>query len=493
MSSKEAQGMTIANVTSAQKKVKEPARQIDVVDESDVVVVGGGPAGVGAAIAAARSGARTVLVERYGHLGGMATGGLVILIPHLSDGTKEQQILGICQEMIGRLDTLGAATHPRHEDLGSTDPALISKWKEYLFFVIGGKIRQSVLVDPEILKCVLNDMMEEAGVKLFLHSWGTQAFVEEKIVRGVIFESKSGRQAILSRVVVDTTGDGDIFATAGAPFDGQIDPKARISRLALVFQIANVDTEKFSRFVSEEQQSYAELMYKLESMGGFSLILRSQREDVVWVNNYFPKWVPNYMNSFVTETSGETAERRFLSALSFEDLTWVEVHARKGMLITYDFLKKNVPGFDKSFIMNVAPQIGTRGSRRLLGEYVVTEKDIRAGTVFDDTIALCPPIDANVSPEHPHMCIPYRSLLPREVNNLLVAGRCFSSDLVANDVLNIIPYCIAMGQAAGTAAAMAAKSGLSPRDIAVKNLQRSLIEQNVVLPGTIKNSGSIGR
>ena len=110
------------------------------------------------------------------------------------------------------------------------------------------------------------------------------------------------------------------------------------------------------------------------------------------------------MSSFVTEAPDEAGGKRFLSALSFEDLTWVEVHARKGMMITHDFLK-NVPGFDRSFIMNVAPQIGTRGSRRLLGEYVVVEKDIREGTVFDDTIALCPPIDANVSPEHPHMCI----------------------------------------------------------------------------------------
>ncbi len=485
--------MASTGETSAEKTVREPARQTNVVDEADVVVVGGGPAGAAAALAAARSGAKTVLVERYGHLGGMATGGLVILIPHLSDGTREQQVAGICQEMIGRLDAVGGVVHPRYEDLGSTDPKLVNKWKEYLFFVVGGKVRLSVMVDPEILKCVLNDMMEEAGVKLFLHSWGTQALVEEKRVRGVFFESKSGRRAILSKVVIDATGDGDIFATAGAPYDGQMDPKARISRLALIFQMANVDTERFSRFMSEEQPTYAELMYKLESLGGFSMVLRGFRDDVVWVNNYFPKWVPNYMDSFVTETSDEVAERRFLSALSFEDLTWVEVNGRKGMLITHNFLKKNVPGFEKSFIMNVAPQIGTRGSRRLLGEYFVTERDIRAGTVFDDTIAVCPPIDANVSPDHPHMCIPYRSMLPREIENLLVAGRCFSSDLVANDVLNIIPFCLQMGEAAGAAAAMAAKANVTPGEIDVKTLQRRLIDQNVVLPAAIRNNAGAGK
>ncbi|HEY3278462.1 MAG TPA: FAD-dependent oxidoreductase, partial [Syntrophorhabdaceae bacterium] len=341
--------------------------------------------------------------------------------------------------------------------------------------------------DPEIMKCVLNDMMEEAGVTLFLHSWGTEPLVEGNEVRGVIFESKSGRQAILSKVVIDTTGDGDLFASAGAPFDGNLDPKARISRMALVFQLANVDTKKFSRFMTEEKERYGELMYELEGLGGYSLILRSQRKDVVWVNNYFPKWVPNYMKSFVKEAAGVSSGKGILSALSFEDLTWVEVNARKGMLITYNFLKKHVPGYEKSFIMNVAPQIGTRGSRRLLGEYMVTEKDVHTGVVHDDTIALCPSIDGNVSQAHPHMCIPYRSLVPQKIENLLVAGRSFSSDLVANDVLNIIPFCVQMGQAVGTAAAMAAKAGVSPRDIDIKTLQRRLIDQDVVLPRQIED------
>ena len=478
--------------TSTGKKVRETAREINVCREADVVVVGGGPAGVGAAIAAARNGANTVLVERYGHLGGMATGGLVILIPHLSDGSKKQQIVGICQEMISRLDSMGAAIHPSYEDLGSRNQKLVKYWQDYLFFVVGGRLRLSVLVDPEILKCVLNDMMEEAGVTLFLHSWSTRALVEKNEVRGVIFESKSGRQAILSKVVIDTTGDGDIFASAGAPFDSKLDPKARISRLALVFQIANVDIKKFSLFTKKEEQRYGELMYELERLGGFSLVLRGPREDVVWVNNYFPKWVPDYMKSFVTESAGEASEKDFLSALSFEDLTWVEVNARKGMLITYDFFKKHVPGFEKSFIMNVAPQVGTRGSRRLLGEYIVTEKDIRTGTVHEDTIALCPPLDGNVSPEHPHMCIPYRSLLPRKVEKLLVAGRCFSSDLIANDALNIIPFCVAMGQAAGTAAGMAVKADISPRNVDIKLLQHRLLDQHVVLPPGIETHARTG-
>jgi FAD dependent oxidoreductase len=477
--------------TSPDKKVSEPAKEINVYQETDVVVAGGGPAGVAAAIASARNGAETVLIERYGHLGGMATGGLVILIPHLSDGTNQPQIAGICHEIISRLDDLGGALHPRFEDLGSSDTKLVRHWQDYLFYVIGGKIRLSVLVDPEILKCVLNDMMEEAGVKLFLHSWSTQALVEDNVMRGVIFESKSGRQAVLSKIVIDSTGDGDIFASAGAPYDGKLDPKLRTASLALIFRVGNVDTGRFTMFMKEENQKYAEMMYELESLGGYSLVLRSEREDVVWFNNYLPKWVPNYTESFVTETPTRGLEKKSLSALNFEDLTWVEVNARKGMLITYEFFKKHVAGFENSYIINVASQVGTRGSRRLLGDYVVTEKDIRSGIVHDDTIVACPPLNGNVSPQHPHMCIPYRSLLPQKVENLLVAGRCFSSDLVANDLLNIIPPCIAMGQAAGTAAALAIKEGLSPRQIDYRSLQRNLIGQNVILPPAIKDDAQI--
>jgi len=477
--------------TPKTKIVQEPAKEINVHTESDVAVVGGGPAGVAAAIASARNGAETVLIERYGHLGGMATGGLVILIPHLSDGTNKPKIAGICQEIIDRLDELGAALHPEYKDLGSSDEKLVRYWEDYLFYVISSKVRLSVLVDPEILKYVLNVMMEESGVKLFLHSWGTRALVNENAIRGVVFESKSGRQAVLSKVVIDSTGDGDIFASAGAPFDGKLDPKLRTASLALIFRVGNVDTRRFTMFMKKENQKYAEMMYELESRGGFSLVLRSEREDVVWFNNYLPKWVPNYTDSFVTQTSARGFEKESLSALSFEDLTWVEVNARKGMMITYEFFKKHVPGFENSYIINVASQVGTRGSRRLVGEYVVTEKDIRSGAVHDDTIAACPPLNGNVSPEHPHMCIPYRSLLPQKVENLLVAGRCFSSDLVANDLLNIIPPCIAMGQAAGTAAALAIKEGISPRQINYRSLQRNLIGQNVILPPAIIDDAQI--
>ncbi len=162
----------MSEIAASRTQITEPARQTRVSKETEVLVVGGGPAGIAAAIAAARNGAATTLLERYNHLGGMATGGLVILIPHMSAGTQEQEVAGICQEMVDRLDAIGGARHPNRKDLGSTDPQLISRLEHYHDFVVDGKVRMSVIVDPELLKCVLNDMIVEAGVKLYLHSWG---------------------------------------------------------------------------------------------------------------------------------------------------------------------------------------------------------------------------------------------------------------------------------------------------------------------------------
>jgi len=289
---------------------------------------------------------------------------------------------------------------------------------------------------------------------------------------GIAFESKEGRKAVLGQVTIDATGDGDIFASAGADFDATLDPKLRSSKLALVFRVGNIDYKKFRAFKGQETQttsiyesgssesSYAKLMGELNRLGGFTVIMPTPREDVVWFNN----WIPG------------------LSCLKVEDLTRMEVETRKKMLITHKFYRDNVPGFEDSFILDTAPQVGTRGSRRLIGEHILTEEEMRAGTLYEDTIALFPPLNANVSSEKPNRCIPYRSLVPRNVESLLVAGRCFSSDLVANDIMNLIPPCVAMGEAAGTAAALCAKESVTPREVDYRVVQKYLLGQGVSLP-----------
>lgn len=440
--------------------ITEPKRETRVYCETDVLVVGGGPAGVGAAIAAARNGAKTLLIERYGHLGGLATGGLVLCIMPMSDGTKEQQIAGLCQEIIDRLDTVGGAVHPKKEDLGSTNQNLINYWRHYPFTVIQGNIRMSVQTDPEMLKCILNDMIEEAGVVLLLHAYGCRSIVDCGVVKGIVFESKSGRQTIKAKVVVDCTGDGDIFASAGAEYDDEINPELRSSKLALVFRIGNLDVKKYLEFKDFRSERYFELMKELEALGGFTMALRTWRDDVLWFNNFI----------------GD------LDGLNIEDLTRVEINARKSMLITYNFFKNNIPGFESCYLMDTASQIGVRSSRRLIGEYILTRNDINSGILFHDTIAVCPAFQQGKSLENLHMHIPYRSLIPREIENLLVAGRCFSSDQVANDILSPIQFCIAMGQAAGTAAALSVENNVVPRKIDYHLLKNRLITQNVFLP-----------
>lgn len=446
----------------------EPTTAIKVFRETDVVVVGGGPGGHSAAVASARNGANTILIERYGYLGGMATGGLVTMIPHLSGGTKEPQIAGLCSEWIDRLDEKGAALHPNKDELGSENPEVIKYWQERGIWFLSdeGRIRLTVVVDPEILKCVLNDMVEEAGVKLLLHTWGTRAIMEDNVVRGVIFESKSGRQAIIARIVIDATGDGDLLPSSGAEFTTKMDVHLRIRNLAVVFTIGNVDIDRFNAFRQAEPQRYAELVRQVFLAHGFPVGgFRGLRKGIVWVNNFIPGM-------------GSPG----LSSMDAEDLTMVEVYVRKRMLITLNFYKRYMPGFEKAFILSTAPQIGTRGGRRLIGEYMLTEQDIHTGKVFEDTIAMAPHLEHDLSPTHPVRCFPYRCLVPRKVEGLLVAGRSFSSEDRVNEMLNLIGHCIALGQAAGTAAALAVRNNIRLRDVNYVELQNSLRRQGVPLP-----------
>ena len=419
------------------KTVHENARETNIFAEADVVVVGGGPAGVTAAIAAAREGADTILMERYGCLGGMATGGLVLMI--------NQHPAGQCQEWLDRLNKVNGA----HD---------LSKTKE------PGMLRHAVMVDPELLKCILNDMALDAGVKQLLHSWSTAAIVEKNTIKGVIFESKSGRQAVMGKIIIDATGDGDIFASAGAEFDASLDNGYRSSDLAMVFRIGGIDFDQFADFRTGQPEKWERMRSEAFKLAGFPLVpVAAQRKDVFWVNSFIP---------------GK-------SCIKVEDLTWVEIQVRKAMIPVYAYYKKNLPGFENSYIYDSASQTGTRGSRRLIGEYVFTGEEAHSGKKFDDTVLIFPqgvPLTWPGSSEPKNVGMPYRCLVPIKLEGLLAAGRCFSSDQAANTMFNVIPHCIQMGQAAGTAAALAVRNKALPRKVDIKALQKRLIAQGVELP-----------
>ena len=448
------------------KTVREAARQTRVCRTADVVVVGGGPGGIGAALSAARSGADTVLIERYEHLGGMGTGGLVTIIPNLSDFSGKQQIAGISQEWIERLEKREATDYPKKEDWGSDDPKVVQYYQNRSFFNVREKrVLYSAHIDAEISKCILQDMVEEAGVKTYLHAWGTEPIMDSNKVRGVIFESKSGRQAILAKVVIDSTGDGDLLPYSGADFEDEIDRTLRIANLSFSYWIANVDLVKYNEYRSAHQQEIMEQMLEIRKAGGHGGFMTSNlknQESVVWV-------FPRYANK---------------SQVDVEELTRVEFLGRKEMLITHDYYKKNIPGFDKSFIVLTNPQLGTRGARRVVGEYVMTEKDMNSNVPHEDTIAVFPDVDrGKESIDSPVTYMPYRCMIPRKVDNFLIACRAFSSNAITNNFFNYIPHCIALGEAAGTAAAQAISSGVDLRKIDIKALQASLKKQGVILPG----------
>jgi len=451
---------------TSDKTISEAARRTRVCRTADVVVVGGGPGGIGAALTAARSGANTVLIERYEHLGGMGTGGLVTIIPNLSDLSGKQQIAGISQEWIDRLKRRDAVDHPKKEHWGSKDPKLVAYYENRSFFNVREKtVIYSVHIDAEISKCILQDMMKEAGVKTYLHSWGTEPVMDGNQVKGVIFESKSGRQAVLAKVVIDATGDGDLLPYSGAEFKSDIDPSLRIANLSFSYWIANVDLKKHQDYRKTHAKELAEQMREIRKRGGHAGFITSNLKDqdgLVWV-------FPRYANS---------------SQVDVEELTRVEFLGRKEMLISHDYYKKNIPGFEKSYIVLTNPQLGTRGARRVVGEYLLTEKDMNTNVPFEDTVAVFPDVDRGQdSQKYPLTYMPYRCMIPRKVNNLLVACRAFSSNAVVNNFFNLIPHCIALGEAAGIAAAQSISSGVDLRKINIRALQTSLKKQGAILPG----------
>ena len=453
------------------RTIKEPAREVEVVEEADVVVAGGGPGGLTAAIAAARHGARVALIERYGFLGGLATAGLVSpILGHTASRSSRPVVEGLLKEMTERMHALGGA--PTWEEA-------CEDW--------------GIRFDAETFKRVADVMAAEAGVELFLHALVADTVVEDRRIAALIIESKSGRQAVAGKLFVDATGDADVAFRAGAPtrqgrpFDGRVQSMGSFMHLAGVPELSD---EARSAAVEQVREAMGAGRLRFYNPG-FASMNTARREH----------FAPN-----MTRWSGDPTNER--------DLTEAEVSIRGDAWELVRFLREDVAGFEGCYLRATSPQAGVRESRQVMGDYVLTGDDVHQGRKFTDGVvrssywidihcplghtypvhlcvkecpreAQCPfwaaehdttmfARDALHPPEGDWHDIPYRCLTAKGVDNLLVSGRCISATHEAMAAFRVMGTCTAIGQAAGTAAALAVQAGVAPRELDVQRLRQTL-------------------
>ncbi|MFR9672957.1 FAD-dependent oxidoreductase [Streptomyces sp. TR06-5] len=421
------------------------AVEAPVVRRSDVVVVGGGPAGVSAAVSAARSGARVTLLERYSALGGLASGGMVLVLDDMVNG-DEITVSGIVDEYVERMGKLGLAVYPPAAERYSA-PEMWHKWSRWGAFDFHSHtnpkpICYSVAFDPDGWKRVSNDLVRENGVDLRLHSWFSRPIVQDGAIKGVVCETKSGPQAVMGDVVVDTTGDIDVASRSGA---AHIKDKYLVT---LVFRLGGVDTAAAERFEQADPRAARAINRKIKRLlgGAWELWwLKTPIPGVVWCN------CPHMTGFDGTDP---------------ESLTEAEFEARSRIGSVLDHIRQDLPGFENAYLLDVAEQMGVRQTRLLDGEYVVTKEDVTSRRHFPDSVA-----------RGRDYYTPYRALLPRGVDQLLVAGRHYSATPEAQRISREIPPCMAMGQAAGIAAATAADRGVTVREVDPAVVQQRMRDQ----------------
>lgn len=435
--------------------IKEAARETNVFAQTDVLVVGGGPAGTAAAIAAGREGAKVMLVERYNHLGGLSTGGLVIWIDRMTDWSGKQVIAGVAKDFMSQLSD-EAKQGPSRKDWGSADAETAAYWKQRTA-AFHGITTWSPTIDPEALKTLSMKMALEQGVELTFHALAVQPIVEDGAMKGVIFESKEGRLAILSKVVIDTTGDADLLARAGLEMDTDTD-KADIHHcINTSFLIGGVDMEKWLEFRASASPEYKSFMAK-------------GRKDVKSFEQPFTSWRNDVALFMGPRLSG-------YSALDVEDLSEIEVRSRFLTVAHVEYYQKHAPGFEKAFLMLGASQVGVRHSRRLKGMDKVVRGDWASGKVWDNEIG----VSTSLSPKFPNISVPYGSLVPTGIEGVLAAGKHVCCDVSSHSFLREIPQCWLTGQAAGVAGALAANTGVLPSELDPRLIQKALHKQGVYL------------
>ncbi len=436
-----------------------PERTAQLISETDVLVVGGGPSGIAAALGAAEAGAKVVLAERYGFLGGNATAGLVLTwasyytssrqpteIPKRNDeftifptdhGSGQPIIAGALAKIVKRLIELGGAFAP-------------SRRTGYM-----------VPFDPELLKLVTVEMLDVAGVDFLFHAFASGTVMDNGL-RGVIFETKSGPIVIKAKVIIDCTGDGDIAVSAGAPFEvGRLEDNS-VQPMTLMFLVEGFERSKFQDYVEKHPRQWngveglTDLMRDAIKKGE----LQVSREDILFFGS-------------VHDTQISVNSTRITNVYGFDvwDLTCAEIEGRRQVAQLTSFFRKYVPGFEQAYVAQTGTNVSVRETRRIMGEYKLTDQDVLNAHKFDDVIALGSyPVDVhNPAGKGTFLKkikagsaydIPLRCLVPLNVDNLLVAGRCISGTHIANASYRTMPICFATGQAAGVCAAIAAKNSL---------------------------------
>lgn len=437
----------------------------------DVLVVGGGPAGIAAAVASARNGARTLLLEKQGYLGGNLTAGLVgpCMTSYSLDGSQ-QLIKGIFEELVLKMESMGGACHPSKIPAGSA----------YCGFIEFGHDKVTPF-DPEAIKICATELLVEANVQLQFHTMVIDTTVDHGVVTGVIAASKSGLEAVVADVTIDCSADADVAYRGGAsveqgrPGDGLTQP------MTLFFRVANVDDAVVEAYVAnhpEDYRPFASIVAAARKEGEFPI----QRKGVGLYKTLEPGvWRIN------------TTRLQQLDGTNVRDLTSAEIEGRRQVVALMDFFRSRLPGFEHAVLQDTAAIIGVRETRRVVGEYTLTAQDLADGKAFEDVIALSGyPVDihsptgdgggtdgtyqtANVYQ------IPYRCLVPQSLDGLLVAGRSISATHEAMGATRVTPPCFAMGEAAGTAAALSIKARCQVRDVSVTDLQSALVRNGAYL------------
>ena len=454
---------------------QEPAKEIPVIAHPDVLIVGAGPAGIGAAIASARMGAKTMIVEQYGFVGGNLTVAQINPMFTFHDIKGRQVVKGIAEEFVSRMVENGYS-EGHMTDLTFDNASMTP-------------------LDPEGSKVILLDMLEEAGVEILLHTMCVDVVTKDRTVEAVLIENKSGRAAICPKVVVDCTGDGDVAAKAGAEFvigDG----KGIMQPVSLFFRIGDVNTSELRAWMKKNRHLLKDSPTDkdIDSQKGIAFLGLNElvKEEIAKGNldNEIANRILMYELPHHQFAMNVTRLQK-ISGVNAKDLTQAELRLRKQVVEVYRFMKKHVGGFENSFIAETGARVGVRESRHIIGDYVLDEGDILEGRSFEDGIS-CGTYAIDIHPGQGKMQIytgsgkmvyeiPYRSLIPTKFDNMLVAGRCISANQMAAGSIRVMATCMAMGQGAGTAAAMAAEADGITRNVDTKMLREILILQGQYL------------